>query len=83
MDDKGTIRQFKNDSEALKAGFKHSLSAEEAERLSELQPEDRVVEKLFFEYQRTILKGRKVDTIEKIRIKNVLRFASEYLKDKQ
>lgn len=74
MNDAGQIKKFDNESEALKEGFKYLLTEVEAEKLSLLQAEDRLPELIYWEYHRHVLEGRKVDTMEKTKIKSVIKF---------
>lgn len=80
MNNDGLIKEFKSAKEALEAGYKHTLTADQAERLSTMNTEDRLPELIFEEY-RNSLNNKKFDTIEKIKIKNVIKFAVRYMSD--
>lgn len=74
MNSDGEIKRFKDGEEAKEAGYQHDLSEEEAEKLKKIEPPNRLPEMIFWAYQRAVLSGRKVDTIEKIKIRNIIKF---------
>lgn len=77
MDDKGNIREFKSAEEAEDNGFRHQLTKEMADELLGQNQEDRLPIVMVNAYGNLL--GRKMDTIEKTKLKNFAKFAISFL----
>jgi len=79
MNDKGEIMYSETELEAQKAGFKWPLNSEESETLFKLPESERLHTLVFLNYHKIVLKSRKLDSIEKVKIKQAIKFAVEFL----